>query len=49
MFNFTGNYTDKYQLTMAQIYFLKGVKEPALFDYFFENFLLMEATQFLLV
>ncbi|KTD08137.1 nicotinate phosphoribosyltransferase [Legionella jamestowniensis] len=37
MFNFTGNYTDKYQLTMAQIYFLKGVKEPALFDYFFRK------------
>lgn len=37
MFNFTGNYTDKYQLTMAQVYFLKGLKDDAIFDYFFRK------------
>ncbi|ASQ45950.1 nicotinate phosphoribosyltransferase [Legionella clemsonensis] len=37
MFNLTGNYTDKYQLTMAQVYFLKGSKEQAVFDYFFRK------------
>ncbi len=24
MINYTGTYTDQYQLTMAQVYFLKG-------------------------
>lgn len=38
MFNFTGAYTDKYQLTMAQVYFLKGVTDQvAIFDYFFRK------------
>ncbi|MDI9818241.1 MULTISPECIES: nicotinate phosphoribosyltransferase [unclassified Legionella] len=38
MFNFTGTYTDKYQLTMAQTYFMKGQKEhTAIFDYFFRK------------
>ncbi len=36
MIDFTGTYTDEYELTMAQIYFLKGHrKERAVFDYFF--------------
>jgi nicotinate phosphoribosyltransferase len=36
--NFTGTYTDKYQLTMAQAYFLKGQKDhSAIFDYFFRK------------
>lgn len=38
MINFTGTYTDKYQLTMAQAYFLKGQKDhQAVFDYFFRK------------
>ncbi|KTC82991.1 nicotinate phosphoribosyltransferase [Legionella brunensis] len=38
MFNFTGVYTDKYQLTMAQVYFLKGLQDDsAIFDYFFRK------------
>ncbi|KTD23489.1 nicotinate phosphoribosyltransferase [Legionella lansingensis] len=38
MFNYTGLYTDKYQLTMAQVYFLKGQKDHiAIFDYFFRK------------
>jgi len=38
MINFTGSYTDKYQLTMSQVYFLKGQKNaPAVFDYFFRR------------
>lgn len=38
MINFTGTYTDYYQLTMAQIYFLKGQKNHmAVFDYFFRK------------
>jgi len=38
MFNYTATYTDKYQLTMSQVYFLKGQKETrAVFDYFFRN------------
>ncbi|WED44232.1 nicotinate phosphoribosyltransferase [Legionella cardiaca] len=38
MFSFTGTYTDKYQLTMAQVYFLKGAQEQiAIFDYFFRK------------
>ncbi|VEH29029.1 Nicotinate phosphoribosyltransferase [Legionella sainthelensi] len=39
MFDFTGSYTDQYQLTMAQVYFLKGHENStAVFDYFSENF-----------
>ena len=38
MFNYTATYTDKYQLTMAQVYFLKGHKDTkAVFDYFFRK------------
>ncbi len=38
MFDFTGSYTDQYQLTMAQVYFLKGHKNnTAVFDYFFRK------------
>jgi nicotinate phosphoribosyltransferase len=38
MFNYTATYTDQYQLTMAQAYFLKGQKEnTAVFDYFFRK------------
>jgi nicotinate phosphoribosyltransferase len=38
MINYTGTYTDQYQLTMAQVYFQKGRKsEKAVFDYFFRN------------
>ena len=38
MINYTGTYTDKYQLTMAQVYFLKGNKNhAAVFDYFFRK------------
>lgn len=38
MINYTGTYTDKYQLTMAQVYFLKGNKNHnAIFDYFFRK------------
>jgi nicotinate phosphoribosyltransferase len=38
MINYTGTYTDKYQLTMSQVYFLKGQKETrAVFDYFFRK------------
>ena len=38
MFNFTATYTDKYQLTMSQVYFLKGQKDTkAIFDYFFRK------------
>lgn len=38
MFNYTATYTDKYQLTMAQVYFLKGKKDDkAVFDYFFRK------------
>ncbi|MEX0927880.1 MAG: nicotinate phosphoribosyltransferase [Balneolales bacterium] len=34
----TGTYTDQYQLTMAQVYFLKGKKDhTAVFDYFFRK------------
>ncbi|MCC5016340.1 MULTISPECIES: nicotinate phosphoribosyltransferase [unclassified Legionella] len=36
MINYTGTYTDHYQLTMAQVYFLKGYRDhSAVFDYFF--------------
>ncbi|KTD55963.1 Nicotinate phosphoribosyltransferase [Legionella sainthelensi] len=38
MFDFTGSYTDQYQLTMAQVYFLKGHENStAVFDYFFRK------------
>ena len=38
MIDYTGTYTDKYQLTMSQVYFLKGQKETkAVFDYFFRK------------
>ncbi|ARG98472.1 nicotinate phosphoribosyltransferase [Legionella micdadei] len=38
MINYTATYTDKYQLTMAQVYFLKGQKNHvAMFDYFFRK------------
>lgn len=38
MFDFTGTYTDQYQLTMGQVYFLKGhTHHTATFDYFFRK------------
>ncbi len=38
MINYTATYTDKYQLSMAQVYFLKGQKDTrAIFDYFFRK------------
>lgn len=38
MFNFTASYTDQYQLTMAQSYFLSGkAGSTAIFDYFFRK------------
>lgn len=38
MIDFTATYTDQYQLTMAQVYFLKGHKDQrAVFDYFFRK------------
>ena len=38
MFNYTATYTDKYQLTMSQVYFLSGQRETrAVFDYFFRK------------
>jgi nicotinate phosphoribosyltransferase len=38
MINYTGTYTDYYQLTMSQVYFLKGQKDTtAVFDYFFRK------------
>lgn len=38
MLDFTGSYTDQYQLTMGQVYFLKGEYDhPATFDYFFRK------------
>ena len=38
LLNYTATYTDHYQLTMAQAYFLKGQKEiSAVFDYFFRK------------
>ncbi|HET9486506.1 MAG TPA: nicotinate phosphoribosyltransferase [Chryseosolibacter sp.] len=37
-FSITGIYTDLYQLTMGQVYFLKGKSHrPAVFDYFFRK------------
>ena len=38
MIDFSGSYTDQYQLTMAQVYFLKGQQNnTAIFDYFFRK------------
>lgn len=38
MINYTATYTDKYQLSMAQVYFLKGHRDTkAIFDYFFRK------------
>lgn len=38
MINFTGTYTDQYQLAMAQVYYLEGKKEHiGIFDYFFRK------------
>ncbi|HNR40644.1 MAG TPA: nicotinate phosphoribosyltransferase [Bacteroidales bacterium] len=38
MFNFTALYTDQYQLTMAQAYFMNGQKDNlTVFDYFFRK------------
>ncbi|MDP2888392.1 MAG: nicotinate phosphoribosyltransferase [Bacteroidota bacterium] len=38
MINYTGTYTDQYELTMAQVYFQKGREnEKAVFDYFFRK------------
>jgi nicotinate phosphoribosyltransferase len=38
MIDFTGTYTDQYQLTMGQVYFLKGhTHDEAVFDYFFRR------------
>ena len=38
MINYRGTYTDFYQLTMSQVYFLKGQRETrAVFDYFFRK------------
>lgn len=38
MIDFTGTYTDQYQLTMGQVFFLKGHSHhTAIFDYFFRK------------
>lgn len=38
MIDYTATYTDQYQLTMSQVYFLKGQKEStAVFDFFFRS------------
>jgi len=38
MIDYTATYTDQYQLTMSQVYFLKGQKDNiAVFDYFFRT------------
>lgn len=38
MIDYSPTYTDQYQLTMAQVYFHKGMKdETAIFDYFFRK------------
>lgn len=38
MINYTATYTDKYELSMAQVYFLKGQSETeAVFDFFFRK------------
>ena len=37
-FTLTGTYTDLYQLTMGQVYYLKGTSnKQAVFDYFFRK------------
>lgn len=38
MIDYTASYTDQYQLTMSQVYFLKGQKNnQVVFDYFFRK------------
>jgi nicotinate phosphoribosyltransferase len=38
MFNYSGTYTDQYQITMGQVYFKKGeTTQIAVFDYFFRK------------
>lgn len=38
MIDYTGTYTDQYQLTMSQVYFLKGQQNnQVVFDYFFRK------------
>ena len=38
MIDYTASYTDQYELTMSQVYFLKGQKDhTAVFDYFFRT------------
>lgn len=38
MIDFTASYTDKYQLSMSQVYYLEGMGETrAVFDYFFRK------------
>ena len=38
MFDYSASYTDLYQLTMAQVYYLKGRRDyNAVFDYFFRR------------
>ena len=38
MIDFSGTYTDQYQLTMGQVYFQKGeAGNTAVFDYFFRK------------
>ncbi len=38
MIDYTGTYTDQYQIAMGQVYFLKGHKDQrAVFDYFFRR------------
>ncbi len=38
MLNYTATYTDLYQLSMAQVYFIQGRKnQTAVFDYFFRK------------
>jgi len=38
MIEYTGSYTDQYQLTMAQVYYLQGKgDEKSVFDYFFRK------------
>jgi nicotinate phosphoribosyltransferase len=38
MINYTATFTDQYQLTMSQVYYLKGQKDTkAVFDYFFRS------------
>jgi nicotinate phosphoribosyltransferase len=38
MIDFTATYTDKYQLSMSQVYFLRGHRETtSVFDYFFRS------------